>query len=989
MRRPSSPRLPSFRPSRGPRASEAVDEYRRAGGRVETDEARDAVAALGEHARALLPLVLADPTIIADILERPLLRDDSEGMRQRFLDATEELEDGPELRRVLRGCRHRAMVRIALREVLRIADIDQTAAEMSSLAEAAVEAALTATMRTAERRFGRIQGPSGPVPIVVLGMGKLAGRELNLGSDIDLCFFYETDDAEVGDGRCTLHEVYSRVASWTTKALSEITEDGFCFRVDLRLRPEGSRGPLVTSLASAERYYETFGRPWERAVLLRSRPIAGDREFGRQLLSTLAPFVFRREVDPAIVETMAEMVWRSRRELAGGNERDVKHGRGGIREAEFFVQTLQLIWGGQVPQLRVPGTIDALRRLQAAGFVDHGEAETLERAWALLRRVEHRIHMQVPYASHQIPSGEALDGFARSMGFESSAAFEACLAETRASVAALFDSLRSDEAADERWQTLRLLAEAIAADAPDEDLWTLSKDLGIRDEEASLAHLRRLARGPNAPLSPATQKSQPSLGPRLLAEAAGAANPDAALRFLADFFSRLGGSWGYDRLLAEEPTVARRLVGLFGASATLSSALVGHPEALDAILLSTGVPTEAEIQQAHRNLPRAHDEPGGGFSVEELVGELRRVKRELTLRVGLALVAEEIEARESELLLTAIADAQIEVALAHALEETFARHGRPAKGLSSEGPASMAVVGMGKLGGQELGFGSDLDLIFLYDCDGETLPAASGATSTHAEVFTRAAQRCLRILSQPDAAGPGYETDARLRPRGSKGLLVVSLAAFDRYHRESARAWERQALIRARVVVGRSELVAALDARFARLAYEEGPPPADEMAALRARFEEELAHESSDRFHPKLGFGGLVDIEFLVQWLQMTHGADPGVRRRATLDALRGLREGGHLDPDDAAALEDGYRFFRGIGQAIKLLDDSLPELLHMGGSLARHVARRIGLRDRDGIEPVAVLGDLWRRHAIEVRELFEVIVAPIGRNPPWQGLTR
>lgn len=986
MRRPSSPRLPSLRASDDPRAVAAVQEFIEAGGRVDSPEVRHAVAALGEHARALFPLVLSDPTIIADVFERPLFRDDSEMVRERFMAATAALEDGTELRHALRGCRHRALVRIALREVLRIADIDQTAAEMSALAAAAVDAALAACLRTAERRFGPIVGERGPVPIVVLGMGKLAGRELNLGSDIDLCFFYETDDAQVGDGSVSLHEVYSRVASWTTKSLSEVTEDGFCFRVDLRLRPEGSRGPLVASLASAERYYEAFGRPWERAVLLRSRPIAGDLAFGNRLLTMLAPFVYRREVDPTIAETMAEMVWRSRRELAGGNERDVKHGRGGIREAEFFVQSLQLIWGGQVPQLRVPGTIDALRRLRAAGLVEHAEADNLERAWALLRRVEHRIHMQTPYATHRIPEGDAAEPFARSMGFEDYAAFDRALSEARQSVATLFDSLLSDGRADERRTSFRLLAERVGRQASDEELAQWMVELGVRDEEAGLAHLRRLARGSNAPLGLATLKSHPDFGPLLLAECAGAANPDAALRLSADFFSRLGGAWGYDRLLVEKPTVARRLVGLFGASGTLSASLIGYPEALEAILLSSGPPSLEEILRVHAPALSIEPDVESTAPVEELVAALRTAKREMLLRVGLALVAEEIDARESELLLTAIADAQIEAALRFALHETVLKLGQPTSVPRDPGRrASMAVIAMGKLGGQELGFGSDLDLIFLYDCDGDTQPTASGRSATHAEVFTRAAQRCLRLLSQPDAGGPGYETDARLRPGGSKGMLVVSLAAFDRYHREHARAWERQALIRARVVVGAPPLTRALEERFVRLAYEQGPMPAAEMAALRARFEEELGNEGVDRYHPKVGYGGLLDVEFLVQWLQMRHGNDRRVRHRGTLDALGGLRDAGYLDPTDAEALEDGYRFFRSIGQAIKLLDDSLPELLNMGGGLAHHVARRLGLRDRDGVAPVAVLRDLWKRHAVEVRELFEELVAPIGRNPPWE----
>ncbi len=297
----------------------------------------------------------------------------------------------------------------------------------------------------------------------------------------------------------------------------------------------------------------------------------------------------------------------------------------------------------------------------------------------------------------------------------------------------------------------------------------------------------------------------------------------------------------------------------------------------------------------------------------------------------------------------------------------------------------MVVVGMGKLGGRELGFGSDLDLVFLYGADGDAEPARPERPVTNAEVFTRVGQRTLRLLSQPDAEGPGYPIDPRLRPSGSHGLLVVSLAAFDRYHRTHADAWERQALVRARPVTGDPKLAELAVQRFEHIAFEGGATGAEELSRMRRRMETELAGEKPAGYHPKLGYGGLVDVEFVIQWLQMRHGMDPAVRRPHTLEALAALRAGGYLVPADAEALREGYLFFRSVEQALKLLDETHAAVLTLGGPLAERVARRLGLRERDGHAPTEVLTETWQRRATEVRAIFERLVAPVGVAPPWR----
>lgn len=972
------PAIPPARDAAGTAGEAAVADFEARGGGHDA-ETRGLVAAIGEHAPALLPLVLAEPAMMRDVLARPLAHAADEGTLRRELAALlgeDAGEDGPALRRGLRRYRHRAIVRIALREVLRLADVDRTSAEMALLASVLIDGALAAAACTERARHGRALDASGrEVPMTVLGMGKLGGLELNLGSDVDLVFFYETDEAEVEGGELTVHELFGRVARRAVRALSEVTEDGFCFRVDLRLRPEGSRGPIVNSLASAERYYESWGRTWERAALLRARPIAGDRAFGQRALDALRPFVYRRAVDPSLAAQMAEMIARARRELRVDLERDVKLGRGGIREAEFFVQALQLIWGGRHPELSAPGTIDALTRLRSAGLVSDREADTLAEAWALLRRVEHRVHVRAGYQTHALPESPAeLERFAASLGYASAAALEEALSTARSGVERLFASLLPSGAPEEDtgWDPLLdLVARGAGAD---ELGGPLAERLPVRDAYEAASQLARLGRGASSPLGPVSWERLPALGRMLMAEVAGAADPDSALAFLAEFFARLGGQWPYERLLLEQPRVTRRLVGLFGASGTLSSALVGHPEDID-LLLASAAPPREDIAVAHDELAASlGDDP----DPEQLVPELRRLKRETTLRIGLAYVGGELDLGEAADRLSELAEGQVRVALLAATRWAERRWGSP-----SGGGGGLVVCAMGKLGGRELGFGGDLDLVFLYGADGETEPTSAGRSASHGELFARVAQRTMLLLSQRDAEGPGYETDTRLRPSGSRGTLVVSLGGFDAYHERRAAAWERQALLRARPIAGDAEVGRLAEERFARLAYEGPPPPAEELAEMRARIQRELAGETPDRYHPKLGYGGLVDVEFLVQWLQMRHGSDEAVRTPSTPAAIEALARAGHLARVDAQALRDAYELFRGVEQSLKLHGEHAP-MLEPRGRTGAHVARSLGLRARDGMTVSEVLDDTYRRQARAVRALLSSIVAPVAAGAPW-----
>ncbi|HEY3817465.1 MAG TPA: bifunctional [glutamate--ammonia ligase]-adenylyl-L-tyrosine phosphorylase/[glutamate--ammonia-ligase] adenylyltransferase [Polyangiaceae bacterium] len=911
----------------------------------------DLRALLGEAYPALIPGLDAHPEDLTGIVRGARQPRDLRTYRRLASAAAGDLSDASAVRRGLRRFAAREKLRIAARELLAHPgqDVDVTARELGDLADACCEVALSEALAWAEARFGAPLAAGGEAcPFVVIGMGKLGGRELNAGSDVDLMLFYETDEG--GAAEHSLHEHFTRVAQRFVATLDEPTDDGFVWRVDLRLRPEGTRGPLVNALAAAERYYETWGRTWERAALVRARPVAGDLRFGARLMEALGPFVWRKTVDPRIVGEMKAMLARARVEAGGQADDDLKIGPGGIREVEFFAQSLQLVWGGREPRVRGTNTLDALRRLRARGFVSEREEEELSDAYLFLRRLEHRIQFATGLQTHSLPSATAMvERIARSLGYDGPAALRREVDAVRARVSSRFASLGREPATDDLWFE-RLAA---ALDARDEAAVAAASTerFGVAASGDLPRHLLALARRPDGPLG-ATTRDRDAPFTRLLVDAlAGSADPEQATRLLAAFFARLATPGLYVRALADDPRVVRALASLLGASVFLGEAMVGHPDLADRIVYARGVPTpDVARAQVDEEVAALGDDAG---DVDAFVGALRRAKRRVTFEVGLADLAGELATREAAHVLTALADATVEHACRFAMNE---------RGHVSSG---LAVVAMGKLGGRELGYGSDLDVLFVYE-DGD---------DDAAELFARIAQRVLRLLGTPHGEGPGYELDTRLRPSGSHGLLVVSLEAFARYQAEQAEGWERQALVKARACAGDAALGARVLAVAHAAAYERGAPDPERMHHLRTRMERELTHERLDRpparYDVKLGRGGIVDVEFAAQWLQMQHGMDPRVRTTETEVALAALETCGYLEAALADVLREGWRFLRRLEQRLRVSHGTSATLLDEGAPGLAALARRMGMRDAPRARADAALLERYVAVSRDVRAAY------------------
>jgi glutamate-ammonia-ligase adenylyltransferase len=926
---------------------------------------------------ALAQAIEAHPEDLVAVGRGPARPRDARAYRRLAGIACGELADAARVRRGLRRFAGREKLRVAARELFAFPgqDVDVTARELSDLAEACCDVALAEALAWAAARFGAPETADGaPCGFVVVGAGKLGGRELNAGSDVDLILFYETDDGAVRPSPTalpghshTLHEHFTRVAQRFVATLDEATGDGIVWRVDLRLRPEGARGPLAISLAAAERYYETWGRTWERAALVRARPIAGDLAFGARLMEALSPFVWRHGVDPGVVGEMASMLHRARAEAGARSRRDLKIGPGGIREVEFFAQGLQLVWGGREPGVRATNTIDALRRLRGRGFVTEREERELSDAYLFLRRLEHRVQFATGLQTHSLPDApELVDRVARSLGYAGAGALLGELASVRERVGLRYASLEpsggpaADPALERVWASLDATEEPAVAD--------LAPRFGAAAATDLPRHLVALASRPDLPLGASTRDRHPAFGGRLVDALSDAPDPEQAARLLAAFFARLVTPGTYVRALTDEPRLVRAVCSLLGASAFLGETLVAYPDLVDRVLFTWAPPTpevaaeQVDIEVAALSAEDAHD-------VDAFVGALRRVKRRVTFEVGLADLAGELSTRQVGHVLTALADATLQHACRFALRERAA----PDRG------AGLVLIAMGKLGGREIGYGSDLDLFFVYG--GE----ASGAQ----EHFSRVAQRVLQLVETPHGDGPGYELDTRLRPSGNQGLLVASLPGFARYSQESAADWERQALVKARACAGDLSLGAEVVQIAHEVAFARGTPDPVAMHRLRGRMERELGHERLDRsparYDLKVGRGGIVDVEFATQWLQMRHGADVRVRTTETGAALAALETGGYLDPGLAETLRDGWSFLRKLEQRLRVSHGTSVSLIEEGAPGLLTVARGMGMRDGPRARADAALLERYVGVTREVRSVYLRVlgITDGGADPP------
>ncbi len=876
-----------------------------------------------------------NPELLPDLLQsgdlaRPY-RDGEYAERARRALGGASNEDA--VMRGLRTLRRREMLRILWREQCGLAGFVDTTAELSALASVCIETALQAAHEELARRHGEPIGEDSGSPqrMVVIGMGKLGACELNLSSDIDLIFAYPEQGETAGEKSISNREFFVRVGQRVIKALDTVTRDGFVFRVDMRLRPWGDSGALALNFDAMELYYQDQGRDWERYAMIKARVVAGDLAAGEALLATLRPFVYRRYIDFSAIESLRQMKAMISREVARrGQAGDVKLDAGGIREVEFIAQSFQLIRGGREPRLRERSLLAVLHALGELGLLPTDAVGELRGAYLFLRAVEHALQARDDAQTQALPEQPEERGrLAFAMGFSDWESFHAVLAQHRARVSAQFAGVVSEPASGAEdagtagpWQMLWRMEQ------PAEDLEAALGAAGFEDPPGTRRRLAELHDGNRVrTLQPEGRERLERFMPRFLAAAARSARPSLLVLRAMPLVEAVLRRSAYLVLLTENPAALAQVVTLCTASPWIAQELANHPVLLDELLdprslnvLPDRARLSAELREHMLRVPMD--------DLEAQMEALRYFKLAHGLRCAASEVTGALPLMKVSDYLSFLAEAILQHVLRFCWQDLVAKHGTPQKREGEPCDPDFVIVAYGKLGGIELGHGSDLDLVFLHDA--ATDLSTDGARPLENSLFfTRLGQRIIHVLSTFTGLGPLYEVDMRLRPSGAKGLLVSSFAAFEDYQAREAWTWEHQALVRARPVAGCPQLGARFEAlRRAVLARPRDPEKLradviDMRNKMRAHLlKPDTAAPDSPRFHLKQSPGGIVDIEFLVQYAALAwSAAHPEVSVYTdNIRILEALGACGLLSPADADMLAAAYKAYRTETHRLALL---------------------------------------------------------------------
>lgn len=855
----------------------------------------------------------------------------------------------------LRRYKRRETLRIAYGDIVRNQPVDTVVRQISYLADAIVEAAVAFARRHLEPQYGKPRRSDGePSRFVVLGLGKLGGNELNYSSDIDLIFVYEQDGQTDARRNVTNQEYFERLSKEVVRLLTEPTDLGVAYRVDLRLRPEGSAAPICLSFDNTLSYYDVKGRTWERQAFVKARPIAGDRELGDLLLARLEPWIYRKYLSLADITGIKSLKRRieQRSEREGGEVRNVKTGHGGIRDIEFVIQFLQLLNGGALPDVRTGNTLDAIACLEKAGSLTPDERTKLEDNYNMLRKLEHRLQIMFDLKTHTLPAHrDELARLAVRMGYA---------ATPHKSALQAFQDDYTRRTRQNREMLDHLLHNAFPGDGaaePEVDL--------VNDPDPTPERIQQvLERYPFADIPAAYQNLMAlanekirflstrrcrhflaAIAPRLLAAIAHTPEPDTTLVNLSRVSDSLGGKAALWELFSFHRPSLELYVRLCAACPYLAGILTSNPGMIDELmdsLLVEHLPTLPFLEEALAELCKG---------AEDIDPILHSFKNAQHVRVGVRDVVGKDDIRSTHAALSDVAEACLKQIAQREYQKLLEKFGRPMIGRPTEeelkndivrrfadhfapregDECQPVVLALGKLGGREPNYHSDLDLIFLFEAGGNTSPLLVNSDSRsrkawldsatiNSHFFSEFGQRLIRVCNHLGPFGRLYEVDARLRPTGKSGALAVSFDAFERYFAEGpAQLWERQALCKARPVFGNEEARIHAMEIVARAAFSSPWKPefAREIRQMRVRME-----EGASKRNLKRGPGGTVDTEFLVQMLQLKHGRnDPSIRLPGTLDAISALEAGGYLSLDDADYFRRSYRFQRSIEARIRLMD--------------------------------------------------------------------
>jgi len=881
----------------------------------------------------------------------------------------------------LRRFKRREMLRVASRDVLRLASFGELVAEISDLAAVCLRVALDLCWEaTAIPALPAEAGaPEGWWrALAVIALGKLGAHELNYSSDVDLLFVCDAGWASEGVAPEPVRRYFGRLSQTLIEAVGALTGDGGLFRVDARLRPEGGAGLLVRTIEAYATYYESWAAVWERQALIKASWVAGDRQLAERFLSMAREFVYGKRLDTAgiaEVKAVKERVEASARR--SGWERNVKLGPGCIRDIEFTVQFLQLVFGVEDASVRRRSTLGALRALGAAGYLSAMEHQTLASAYVFLRTLEHQLQLMHGLGVRELPADrDALEKLARRLAFPDSPSTspgEFLTGEFRrhtANVRELFRKLFAEmfetrDEADLRARSLLFLP----ADLDEAGAASLA-EFGVRDAERAAAVLRRLAHGTvAAPLPASAAERFADVAPLVLRAASRTPDPDASLLNFERFCGLIGSHGALYSVLAEKPKVIEMLVRVAGCSASLSSILVAHSEYFDMLMDPGLMTTVRSVEKLTGELAVRLGEVADTAGRMAVISRFRR--REL-LRVGVRDLMGDAEIETTLHELTAIAEVCLQAVLSTV---SGAVAGRPVEALP------FAVLGMGKLAGRELHYSSDLDVMFIWGDGSDPLPDRQAAFSHLAAEMISLAE------SERSGEGPPLRIDARLRPEGRSGPLARSVRSCREYYAHRAESWERLALIRSRLVAGDAQVYAGFREVTDAFLWGRGLSAGElaDIVHLKGRIERERARTEGGRVDVKLGPGGINDVEFCVQLLQLAFGhVEPRVRAPGTLGGLRGLAEAGCFEsPEDAAHLEAAYLFLRRVECRLQLVHAWDESTIEPGAGSLERLARLLEYQASSGLTAAECLAADLQAQRARVRAIYERTLTRLRATSP------
>ncbi|MBW2272798.1 MAG: hypothetical protein JRG96_05975 [Deltaproteobacteria bacterium] len=889
------------------------------------------------------------PALLAEDLSQPRSREEL----ARRLDDHLAREAGIDPALALRSFKYFELARITARDCcddwVPLNESAITFTELSQLADLLLDRALAVAIeRVKEQHPPPAQraddGSVRELGFAVLGLGKLGSEELNFSSDVDLIYVFEAPQSgQAQDHEGTAPTVFfTKVAQELGKLATTSTAEGFLYRVDLDLRPEGAGGTLVVSDEALASYYETWADAWEKAAFMKARPVAGDLELGWRAICAVDPMIYHSAKDYRGLESIRGLKQKIEHARgSGGDGFNVKIDPGGIRDVEFAAQALQLLHGGRITQVRDRSTQGALGKLAEVGLLAPELTVKLLHTYRFLRRIENRIQMEAERQTHRVPKDEA--GFrrlARAMGFvepDGPEVFRESLTQQRTLLRELLASSISESG---RERILELFTRA----------------------------------NPQLFAFESTRRMVHDLAEHFAREIDTSPDPERALNNLDRFIEAVGSRRFYYELLIDRPELVPRLAKVFASSRYLSDILASHPRLIEPVFEDPNL-LLLDKEALRRDLASVVVETasGEGDPLEDRLDALRLFHHRQVVNVGLLDLAAKAGRADCEHALTDIAEVCVEEALALCQEQLATRGSGPPESARS---GAFLVIAMGKLASRELSYGSDLDIIFLYDT-----PATGGAAALEAqEYFARLGQRLISSLQTPTSQGRCYEVDTRLRPSGNQGMLVTSRAAFERYHAESAQAWERQILLRSRAIAGSQALARDFETlRREILSRPLAEDLAGEIHRVRQRMELEIAQESSGHYDFKTGRGGLLDVESIVQYLQLQNAAKhPELLEVERLEVqLRRLADGGLLGEESARSVLEGWAFLQRLSAALRVVENRSISDLNMERGDLDSLARRLGYESasREGSSRRALLTD-YLKHTEQIRAVYTKLFA-------------